>query len=160
MILDKETADKKLRRIALEVAERNFEKEELILIGIKENGIFIAKKIAEYLRIFFAGNIIITELSMDKKQPGEIMLSREMDFNNKHVLLIDDVANTGRTMLYALKPLLQQLPQQVQTLALVERTHKQFPISIDYVGMSVSTTLQENIIVGVEGGEITGAWMR
>jgi pyrimidine operon attenuation protein/uracil phosphoribosyltransferase len=157
MILDKETADKKLRRMALEVAERNHETKEIILIGIKENGIFIAKKIKDYLQDVFSGNIILMDLWLDKKNPGEIKLSSSIDFNNKSVLLIDDVANSGRTMLYALKPLLQQLPQQIQTLALVERTHKKFPIAVDYIGLSVSTTLMENIIVDVENGEILGA---
>ncbi len=160
MILDKITADKKLRRMALEVAERNHEANELILIGIKENGIFIANKIQEYLQPVFNGDILLIDLSMDKKKPGEITLSREIDFNDKLILLIDDVANSGRTMLYALKPLLKQLPRQVQTLALVERTHKKFPIAVDYVGLSLSTTLQENIIVEVTDGEIMGAWMR
>ena len=160
MILDKITADKKLRRMSLEVAERNNDIKEIILIGIKENGIFIAKKIREYLQPVFAGDILLIDLSMDKKNPSDINLSQEIDFNNKVILLIDDVANSGRTMLYALKPLLQQLPRQVQTLALVERTHKKFPIAVDYVGLSVSTTLQENIIVEVANGEIMGAWMR
>lgn len=160
MILDKATADKKLRRMALEVAERNHETSEIILVGIKENGIIIAKKIKEYLQDVFSGNIILMELWLDKKNPGEIKLSSTMDFNDKSILLIDDVANSGRTMLYALKPLLLQLPQQVQTLALVERTHKKFPIAVDYVGLSVSTTLMENIVVEVEAGEVVGAWLR
>ena len=160
MILSKDVADKKLRRMALEVAERNYEKDSLILIGIKENGIFIAKKIAEYLKGVFKGKIEMMDLWIDKKQPREIKLSKEADFNDKNILLIDDVANSGRTMLFALKPLLQQLPKQIQTLALVERAHKQFPIAVDYVGISVSTTLQENIVVEVKDGEIMGAWLR
>ena len=82
-----------------------------------------------------------------------------MDFNDKAIILIDDVANSGRTMLYALKPLLQQLPQKIQTLALVERTHKSFPVDVDYVGLSVSTTADEHIVVEVENGEVMGAWM-
>ncbi len=159
MILNKQTADKKLRRMALEVAERNHEKDSLILIGIKENGIFIANKIAVYLKEVFSGNIKVIDLWLDKKDPGEIKLSENIDFNNKSILLIDDVANSGRTMLYALKPLLLQKPGQVQTLALVERTHKKFPIAVDYVGMSISTTLHENIIVEVKNGEIIGASM-
>lgn len=160
MILSKETADRKLRRMALEVAERNYKKEELILIGIRENGSFIAKKIAQYLREVFAGKIKVIDLSINKKQPGEIQLSESIDFNNKVIVLIDDVANSGRTMLYALKPLLLHLPEKIQTLALVERTHKQFPIAVDYVGLSVSTTLQENIVVEIANNEVTGAWMR
>ena len=160
MILNKESADKKLRRIALEVAERNYENDSLILIGIKENGIYIAYKIAAYLKEVFKGNIQVIDLWLDKKDPGEIKLSENIDFNNKTIILIDDVANSGRTMLYALKPLLLQKPRQVETLALVERTHKKFPIAVDYVGLSISTTLQENIVVEVKEGEVIGAKMR
>ena len=159
MILNKESADKKLRRMALEVAERNYENDSLILIGIKENGIYIAYKIAAYLKDVFKGNIQVIDLWLDKKDPGEIKLSENIDFNNKTIILIDDVANSGRTMLYALKPLLLQKPRQVETLALVERTHKKFPIAVDYVGLSISTTLQENIVVEVKDGEVLGARM-
>ena len=62
-------------------------------------------------------------------------------------------------MLYALKPLLNQLPKKIQTLALVERTHKSFPVDVDYVGFSVSTTLDEHILVEVADGEVMGAWL-
>ncbi len=159
MILNKITADKKLRRMALEVAERNYDADSMILIGIRENGIFIAKKIAIYLKEVFKGEIKVIELSLYKKDPVDIKLSEQIDFSNKTILLIDDVANSGRTMLYALKPLLDQKPAQIQTLALVERTHKKFPIAVDYVGLSVSTTMLENIVVEVKEGEIEGAWM-
>ena len=159
MILDKQTADKKLRRMALEVAERNYGNHEIILIGIKENGIVIAKKIEEYLKEVFNGTIHVLSLEIDKKNPAEIKLSETVDFNNKTILLIDDVANSGRTMLYALKPLLAHQPKNIQTLALVERTHKQFPVAVNYTGLSVSTTLQENIVVVVKDGEIMGAFL-
>lgn len=159
MILNKETAEKKLRRMALEISERNHDKLSLILIGIKENGIFIAQKIAEYLKQSFSGEIEIIELSMDKKNPKEIQLSKSMDFNNKSVLLVDDVANSGRTMLYAMKPILEQWPAQIETVVLVERTYKKFPVAIDYVGLSVATTQQENIVVEVENGIVTQAYI-
>jgi pyrimidine operon attenuation protein/uracil phosphoribosyltransferase len=82
-----------------------------------------------------------------------------MDYNGKVVILIDDVANSGSTMLYALKPLLLSYPKKIQTLALVERTHKSFPIDVDYVGLSISTNLDEHINVEVESGEVGGAWI-
>lgn len=157
MILDQITADKKLRRMALEVAERNFDQSEIIIIGIRENGIYIAKKIEQYVKEIFRGNIIVAELMMDKKHPNDIQIQPQIDFNNKTILLVDDVANSGRTMLYALKPMLVQHPRKIQTLALVARTHKLFPIAVDYVGLSVATTVQENIVVDVENGEIMGA---
>jgi pyrimidine operon attenuation protein/uracil phosphoribosyltransferase len=129
------------------------------LIGIKDSGVIIAKKIHEYLSASFKGEVIVVELGIDKKHPGAVTLSAALDFTNKVIVLIDDVANSGRTMLYALKPLLEQYPKKIQTLALVERTHKTFPVDVDYVGMSVSTTEDEHIFVEVSGNEILGARM-
>ena len=89
--------------------------------------------------------------------PGEIVLSKAIGVNGTNVILIDDVANSGRTMFYALQPLLRDHPGQVETLALLERTHKQFPIELNYVGHSVSTTKDEMIVVKVNEGEVEGA---
>lgn len=158
-ILDARVANKKLRRMALQVVEQNYNATQLVLIGIKQNGIVIAEKIRKHLKDVFNGEVLVLELSMDKKHPAEITLSENIDFTGKIILLIDDVANSGRTMLYALKPLLEKFPKKIQTLALVERTHKTFPVAVDYVGVSVSTTLDEHIFVEVDGGEVTGAWM-
>jgi pyrimidine operon attenuation protein/uracil phosphoribosyltransferase len=160
MILSKEIAEKKLRRMAMEVAERNHDKASLILIGIKENGIVIAEKIASMLTDIFPGSIEILWLSMDKKHPADILLSKTISFNDTNVILIDDVANSGRTMFYALQPLMKDHPRQVETLALLERTHKQFPIQLNYVGHSVSTTRDEMIVVKVSGGEVEGAFFK
>lgn len=158
-ILSKEVAEKKLRRMALQVAEQNYEESQLVLIGIKENGLVIAHKISTYLKDVFNGEVIVVELSLNKKKPADVALHPGIDFNGKAILLIDDVANSGSTMLYALKPLLETYPKKIQTLALVERTHKSFPIDVDYVGVSISTTLDEHIYVEVEGEEVGGAWM-
>ena len=159
-ILSKEVAEKKLRRMALQVTEQNYDEPQLVLIGIKENGIIIARKISVYLAEIYKGEILVVELSLNKKKPtDEIKLQPPTDFNGKAVLLIDDVANSGSTMLYALKPLLDACPKKIQTLALVERTHKSFPVTVDYVGLSISTTLDEHIFVEVDGEEIKGAWM-
>jgi pyrimidine operon attenuation protein / uracil phosphoribosyltransferase len=158
-ILSKESAEKKMRRMALEVAERNYNEQELVLVGIRENGIVIARKIAAYLADVFAGSIQVLELSLDKKYPLEVTISAALDFNGKNILLIDDVANSGRTMLYALKPLLDFHPKKIQTLALVERTHKTFPVDVDFTGLSVSTTPDQHIYVEVEGDEVGGTWI-
>ena len=158
-ILSKETAEKKLRRMALEVAERNFDEQQIILIGIKDNGLVIAHLISNYLKEVFAGEVIVSALSLNKKMPDAVVITPSMDFNNKTILLIDDVANSGKTMLYALKPLLESYPKKIQTLALLERTHKSFPVDVDYVGLSISTTLHEHIFVEVLDDKVTGAWM-
>ena len=145
--------------MALEIAERNYAEPEIVFLGIRDNGTVIANKIAAQLKKVFTGGVKVLELYIDKKHPGDITITPSEDFNNKTVILVDDVANSGRTMLYALKPLLQQHPKKIQTLALVERTHKTFPVDVDYVGLSVSTTPDEHIYVDVENGEITGARM-
>ena len=146
--------------MAMEVAERNHDKEELIFIGIKENGIIIAEIIANLLKDIYPGKTSILWLSMDKKKPGEITLSEKKDFSNSNIILVDDVANSGRTMFYALQPLLEHYPRQVETLALLERTHKKFPIHLDYVGHSVATTQDEMIVVKVSEGAVEAAFFK
>ena len=158
-ILTEEVALKKLKRIALEVAERNFNEKELLLIGIKENGIVIAQIISKLMKAVFTGSITVVALSMNKKKPTSITIEKDIDVDGKTILLIDDVANSGRTMLYALKPLLEKHPKKIQTLALVERTHKTFPVDVDYVGLSISTTLNEHITIEVGEDKVMGAWM-
>ncbi len=158
-ILTEEVALKKLKRIALEVAERNYNEKELLLIGIKENGIVIAQIIAKLMKAVFTGSITVVALSMNKKKPTTITIEKDIDVDGKTILLIDDVANSGRTMLYALKPLLEKHPKKIQTLALVERTHKTFPVDVDYVGLSISTTLNEHITIEVGKDKVMGAWM-
>jgi pyrimidine operon attenuation protein / uracil phosphoribosyltransferase len=158
-ILSKETAGKKLSRMALEVAERNYDEKQLILIGIKDHGLAIANKIAAHLKTVLSAEIIVVSLKLDKLKPSEISLTPAIDFNDKVVVLIDDVANSGKTMLYALKPLLEFYPKKIQTMALVDRTHKAFPVEVDYVGISISTTPDEHIFVEVAKEEVTGAYV-
>ncbi len=158
-ILSKETAGKKLRRMALEVAERNYDESQLIFIGIKDHGLAIAHTITSYLKTIIQTEIIVLGLELNKIRPVVITLDPVMNFNDKVIVLIDDVANSGKTMLYALKPLLEHYPKKIQTMALVNRTHKIFPVEIDYTGISISTTVDEHIFVEVEDDEVTGAYV-
>ena len=158
-ILTREVAEKKLQRMAYEIIERNAGEDHIILAGIKENGLVIAKKMKELLRPIYNGQLYLIEISLDKKNLSEINLSPEINLDEKVIIIVDDVVNAGRTLLYALKPLLQFYPKKIQTLVLVERTHKAFPVTSDYVGLSIATTFEEHIIVEVEGNEINGAYM-
>ena len=158
-ILDQSTASRKLERIAYEIVENNLDEQNIILVGIRDNGSIIAENIHQLLQQISNIKCELIYLSLDKRSPGEIQLSKEIDFNNKVIIVIDDVANSGRTMLYALKPFLAFHPKKIQTLVMVERTHKAFPVNSDYVGISVATTLQEHIYVEVHGSVVTGAWM-
>jgi pyrimidine operon attenuation protein/uracil phosphoribosyltransferase len=158
-ILSAHTAESKLRRMALEVTERNYDESAIVIVGIKESGSVIAGKIAHYLQQSFAGEIIVATVHMDKKHPETAQLVPNINVGNKSVLLVDDVANSGRTMLYAMQPILAGQPKTIQTLALVERSHKNYPVALDYVGISFSTTLDQHIYVEVNGDQVEGAWM-
>ncbi|MCA6451525.1 MAG: phosphoribosyltransferase [Chitinophagaceae bacterium] len=160
-ILNREAAEQKLHRMTLELAESlNGDTEPVVLIGIRNSGTVIAEKVAGLLKNYVSNEIKVVSLTMDKKHPVEITLDEQISLNNLHVVITDDVTNSGRTLLYALKPLLDYFPKSIQTLVLVERMHKLFPINPDYVGLSVATTLQEHIQVEVENGVLTGAYIQ
>ena len=158
-ILDKETVARKIKRLAYEIAERNYDTQLVYFAAITDSGIAVANLLMKELKEISNLYITLIEISLDKKNPADVILSLNTDFTNQTILLIDDVSNSGQTMLYALRPFLQYHPRKIQTLALVERTHKTFPINIDYVGMSVATTLEEHIYVEFEKGVISGAYM-
>ncbi|HYM95187.1 MAG TPA: phosphoribosyltransferase family protein [Chitinophagaceae bacterium] len=159
-ILDKSVAEKKLRRMALQIMENNAEEKQIILAGIKESGMVVAKCIRKILSEISSFKIELIEISLDKRRPKEVKLSKNIDFDDKLIIVIDDVANSGKTLLYALKPFLRFYPKKIQTLVLVERSHNDFPVRPDYVGLSVSTTPQEHIIVEVEKEKILGAYLK
>jgi pyrimidine operon attenuation protein / uracil phosphoribosyltransferase len=158
-ILTEEVAQKKLLRLAYEILENNFGEEELILAGIRESGSVVARNIQHLLHSIQNISTDIVTITLDKKFPEEVIVSKPVSFDNKTIILIDDVSNSGKTLLYALKPFLSSHPKKIQTLVLVERTHKLFPVNPCYVGLSVATTIQEHIYVEVDGEQIKGAWL-
>jgi pyrimidine operon attenuation protein/uracil phosphoribosyltransferase len=157
-ILSAEAAGRKLQRMAYEIAERNTGVPSLVLAGVHENGMHIAVLLKDMLsKIGITADLL--EIRLDKRHPGEIHLSKDIPIDGQTIILVDDVANSGKTLLYALKPFLEKHPAGLQTLVLVDRAHKAFPVQADYIGLSLSTTLQEHIFVGVENGRVTGAWL-
>lgn len=157
LILSKEIANRKIQRMAYEIVEQNINEDEIILAGIKENGSIIAGLLSKFLKEIFKCEIKIVEIKIDKKNPKNISLSEKINYDNKIIIIIDDVANSGKTLLYAIRPFLDFYPKKIQTLVLVERSYKEFPLSPDYVGLSISTALTEKIIVETSKGEIEGA---
>ena len=158
-ILDEVIAAKKIRRMALEIIEQNQEETELILAGVDDNGSVIARNINNMILSLSDIRTTLITIALDKRRPAGISLSSQPDFNDKVVIIIDDVANSGRTLLYALKPFLEFHPRKIQTLILVERSHNSFPVRPDYTGLSIASTLQEHIYVEVEGEKVMGAYL-
>ncbi|MFT4024363.1 MAG: phosphoribosyltransferase family protein [Flavihumibacter sp.] len=159
-ILDEAAAAVKMERMAYEIAEAlGGTTDRIILAGVRDNGVVMAHILARLIRNIAGLESEIIELTLDKRNPGPVTISGETDFNNRVILLVDDVVNSGKTSLYALKPFLNSHPRRIQLLTLIERTHKAFPVKADYVGISLATTLQEHIYVEVSGDRITGAYM-
>ena len=160
-VLTKEVAEQKLQRLALEIAEQlDGDDAEIIIIGIRNSGKVVADKIGVLLRPLLTVPIKIISVVLNKVTPKEVFLSEpNIDFNNKNVIVADDVVNSGKTLLFALRPLLYFQPKRIQTLVLVERMHKLFPVKSDYIGLTVATTSQDNIVVEAIDGEIIGAYI-
>ncbi|HET9747507.1 MAG TPA: phosphoribosyltransferase family protein [Chitinophagaceae bacterium] len=158
-ILTKDVAEKKLRRMAFEILENNTDEKEIILAGIRESGSVVARVVQKMLGEISSIKTELITVTLDKKKPDEASLSKTFNFNNKVIIVIDDVSNSGKTLLYALKPFIEYHPKKIQILVLVERTHTSFPVRPDYVGLSLATTIQEHIFVEVKGEEITGAYL-
>lgn len=159
MILDKEIIQKKIERIAYEIYEHNTDEPEIILAGIVDRGDILARKIAKTLHNIAPFRVILLDIFLDKLRPVEIRLSQEMDFNDRVIVVVDDVAMSGKTLLYAMKPFLQYFPKKIQSAVLVDRNHKSYPVSPDFIGQSVSTALQDMILVDVGEEEIECAYL-
>jgi pyrimidine operon attenuation protein/uracil phosphoribosyltransferase len=158
-VLDQEAINRKMRRMALEIAEQNSGEPDLVIAGIQGNGAVVARYLVRELEGIGGFNIHSLLIRINKKDPLDVSLEEHADLENKTIILVDDVADSGRTMLYALKPFLSAHPRKIQTLVLVERSHKLFPVQTDYTGLSITTTLQEHITVETDGDTITGAWL-
>ena len=159
-VLNATVAQQKMHRIALEIAEKIGEDNApLILIGVRNSGTVIAHKIAQYLQPYLQSPVTVTSVILDKHAPAEVRLDDALTLDDKNIIVIDDVCNTGRTLLYAMKALLDAHPRRIQTVVLVDRMHKLFPVKPDYVGLSLATTAQDFIHVEAENGEVTGAFI-
>jgi len=158
-ILNQSSSLQKMERMAFEIWEQNMDESGIILAGVRNSGSVVAKAMKQLLEKLTPLQVQLISIQLDKKHPDEVTLSESVDFSNRVVVVVDDVANSGKTMLYALQPFLAHHPKKIQTLVLVERTHKAFPINSDFVGLSVSTTLQEHIYVEVEDDAVLGAYL-
>lgn len=158
-ILSADKAMMKLRRMAYEVMERNNAEQQLILAGIKGNGLDIAVILKSILDEISTFSIVLLPIEIDKQNPLNCHLENNTDLQDKVIVVVDDVVNSGKTLLYSLLPLLKASPKKIETLTLVERSYKTHPVHVDYVGISLSTTFHDHIIVEVRDGKLEGAYL-
>jgi pyrimidine operon attenuation protein/uracil phosphoribosyltransferase len=157
LILDSHQVHQKLERIALEILERTSDHDHVLLAGIQSSGFAIARLIARYLKSFSQKDLTVYSVQLDKTQPlnHPVVTNISSEILPKATLIIiDDVQNSGRTLSYALMYFLQFPVYSVQTCVLIDRRHNKFPVKPDYIGLSLSTTLQEHVEVLVDGDEI------
>ena len=138
----------KIQRLSYEILENNLDEEEVILVGINNNGYGFAKLLFESLTAISDKKVVLSKIKLNPAQPLDFPIEsdlNETELVNKSIIVIDDVANTGRTIFYAFKVFMNILVKKIEVAVLVDRKHKMFPIKVDYVGLSLATTVQENI---------------
>ena len=133
-------------RFAFQILENSIDSDVIHIIGIKEKGFDIAKIVERELKSITKKNISLSSIKIDKKNPKDSVLSdSNLNKNVDTIFLIDDVLNTGKTLIYSLSFLLKFNFKSIKTLVLIDRNHKQFPIKVDYKGISLSTNINDNI---------------
>lgn len=144
----------KIRRLAIEILEKNFGEPEIILAGLNNNGFGFAKMLLAELEPICptTTKITLTRLRLSPANPVLAPISIDLpaeQLENRVIIIVDDVANSGRTLFFAMKPLLEILPKKVEIAVLVERKHKAFPVKADYVGLALATTLLDDVDVKI-----------
>ncbi|MFV9550548.1 phosphoribosyltransferase domain-containing protein [Algibacter sp. PT7-4] len=153
VILNHNEINHKIRRIAFQIYESNVDEQEVILAGIDKNGYVLAKKLKTVLQKISDITPILCKVSIDKKNPWQEVKTSisETEYKNKSIVLIDDVLNSGTTLIYGVKHFLNVPLKQFKTAVLVNRNHKKYPVKADFKGISLSTSLHEHVDVVLEG---------
>ena len=148
-ILDNSQIKRKIKRISLQIIESNINEKEIILAGVEKNGFLLAKELNKEINNLSDLNTMLCNIKIDKKNPiNSTSISVDLSsFQSKSIVVIDDVLNSGSTLMYAVKYFLETDLKQLKTAVLVDRNHKKFPIKADFKGVSLSTSLQNHVNV-------------
>ena len=149
-ILENKQIIAKIEMLAYQIYENNYKNKSIILLGINNNGYRFAELLKDKYDAITEQTINIGHIRVNAANPLESEIELDIDLktlNKKTVIIVDDVANTGRTIFYGTKPIMEFLPKKIEAAVLVDRKHKLFPIKVDYVGLTLATTLKENITV-------------
>jgi pyrimidine operon attenuation protein/uracil phosphoribosyltransferase len=159
LLLDKQRIAFKMRRMAFEIWERNCDEKEIVVIGIDGSGKVVADNLVEILREISPLKIKTITLTINKKSPLDYAYEGTENLTGKAVVLVDDVANSGKTLMYSLNCLLAYNLKKVMVAVLVDRKHKSFPIAADIVGHTVATTIQDHIDVETSGKKVKAVYL-
>ena len=154
VVLDATQVNQKIDRLAFQIHENTYTEKEIIIAGIAGNGFKLAELLAARLANFSDVKVTLVPVHVNKQDPLAVNATvalEKSDAEDKVVILVDDVLNSGKTLIYGIKHFLQVRLKALRTVALIDRDHKRFPVKADYVGLVLSTTLQEHIRVDLEG---------
>ncbi len=148
-ILNHQEIEHKVKRIAYQIYETFVDEESIVIAGIASNGYIFAQKIAAVLKTISPIEILLCEVTINKLHPNsEIKTSiSEQVYQNKGIVLVDDVLNSGSTLMYGVKHFLEVPLKKLKTAVLVDRNHKKYPIKVDFKGISLSTSSKEHVAV-------------
>lgn len=160
-LLNKQQVNQKIKRVAFEIFENNFSEKELVFVGIEKMGYVFAQLLIEEYKLISKQKVVLIKLYLDKYSPlqSEIRLESDYSLKDKVVILFDDVLNTGRTLVYSLKPFLNTEIKKLQTAVIVDRGYKSFPVAADYIGYALSTTLKEHVNVVLDDSDLFGVYI-
>jgi pyrimidine operon attenuation protein/uracil phosphoribosyltransferase len=152
LIINHEQAIKSISRMAWEIYERNLEENELIIAGIVGRGYAVAELLMAELSKISKQKLSLHQLVIDKRNPQveTISIVPDIKVKGKTTIVVDDVLNSGRTLIYCLVPLITHNAKKIQTAVLIDRSHKTFPVHVDYVGTALSTGVREHVDVTIE----------
>ncbi len=156
LVLDEVQIDQKIKRIAYEILENNFDEKVIYVAGIKGPGFKLSKKIKKELEKISDISIELLQVEIDKESPTQNDIRIEGDMSavrNKVVLLVDDVQHTGKTFAYSMRPFLNISVKRIEVAVLVNRAHTEFPVAPTYTGYELSTTINDHIHVVLEEGK-------
>lgn len=158
-VVDAVTMKRALTRISYEIIERNKGIQDIVLVGIKTRGIYIAQRLAERLKQLEDIDVPVGELDItlyrddvkDMEEPELHSSDVPVSIEGKEVILVDDVLYTGRTIRAAMDAVMDLgRPRKISLAVLVDRGHRELPIRADYVGKNIPTSKTEEIIVEME----------
>lgn len=155
-ILSNSQIKRKIKRISLQIIESNVEEKEVVLAGIEQNGFLLAKELNKMITELSNLNIKLCSLKIDKKNPLNNIITSlsSSEYKNKSIVVVDDVLNSGSTLMYAVKHFLDTELRQLKTAVLVDRNHKKYPIKADFKGVSLSTSIQNHVQVQFDKNSI------
>jgi len=163
LILNQQQIQQKIDRMAYQILEDNFDEEEILIAGILPSGDKIARRLKAILDEIapFKSKLIGIELDkLSTKLKATIDFEIE-DCNNKVIILVDDVLNSGKAMAYGFGVFLDVPLKKLRTAVLIDRNHKKFPMNTDYTGLALSTVLREHVdVVRDEEGEEDAVYLR